>query len=113
MRQTRSHGAPPAHPTDLSGLAFLDDDRDRPVAVREVEHSLAGFRVFLHVVLDEVHSAPLQVLTGGLAVGTTGFWTMCPPYAACALILSLREELIVPQIVMGYDGAAAFVCREE
>src|SRR5215217_465701 len=67
-----SHGAPPTHPADLDGFAFLGDDGDRPRAAGEFQHSPAGFLVILDVVLDEVHPAPLQVLTSGLAVWTAG-----------------------------------------
>ena len=65
-----SHGASPAHPSDLDGLALLEDDGHRAVAARELQHPPAGFLVLLYVVLHEVDPAPLQVLAGGLAVGT-------------------------------------------
>ena len=65
-----SDRAPPAHPADLDGFAFLDDDGYCAVAVREFEHTFAGFVVSFDVVLDEIHAVPLQVFAGGFAVGT-------------------------------------------
>ena len=63
--------APLSHPTYPNRLAIFDDHRNRAVSTGELEHTLVGIAVLFDVVLFEVHSAPLQILAGSGAVGTT------------------------------------------
>src|SRR5687767_13481259 len=92
-----SHGASPAHPSDLDGFAFLEDNGDRPATAGELQHSPTGFLVPLHVVLDKVYPAPFQVLTGGLAVGTAGRGIELYRLAHASSLLHLRSLILSPQ----------------
>jgi hypothetical protein len=70
MFRVCSDRAPLSHPAYLDGFVLLNDHGNRALATRELKHTFVGIEVPFHVVLHEVHPAPLQILAGRGTVRT-------------------------------------------